>query len=242
MCLLWSTNWGFISQQTPLFVVTAVKTSNLTQRYNKLAVAEGSDRQFWSTVSFCWLPEFFWGDRVTVLLQVFLCWITESEYRCRFVLHRLVWKLLLQKHNRLDSGLLSTTKLICSGLRHHSPEQTEGDRRLSHCPVTVPYCTVHPYAGGANFICLFVLCSLDCSGGMADSMNQMDKNRGYILGRWKAFSIILSRLALDQQKRLVHWSRPAGRGSCPHPYVVPNTRMKGATHLRLHTPSSVGFQ
>jgi hypothetical protein len=34
MCLLWSTNWGFISQKTAFFIVTAVKTSNLTyQRF-----------------------------------------------------------------------------------------------------------------------------------------------------------------------------------------------------------------
>jgi hypothetical protein len=30
MCLLWSTNWVFISQKTTFFIVTAVKTSNLT--------------------------------------------------------------------------------------------------------------------------------------------------------------------------------------------------------------------
>jgi hypothetical protein len=30
MCLLWSTNWVFISQKTPFFIVTFVKTSNLT--------------------------------------------------------------------------------------------------------------------------------------------------------------------------------------------------------------------
>jgi hypothetical protein len=29
MCLLWSTNWGFISQKSAFFIVTAVKTSNL---------------------------------------------------------------------------------------------------------------------------------------------------------------------------------------------------------------------
>jgi hypothetical protein len=31
MCLLWSTNWFFISQKTTFFIVTAVKTSNPTQ-------------------------------------------------------------------------------------------------------------------------------------------------------------------------------------------------------------------
>jgi hypothetical protein len=31
MCLLWSTNWGFISQKTTFFIVTAVKTSNRTK-------------------------------------------------------------------------------------------------------------------------------------------------------------------------------------------------------------------
>jgi hypothetical protein len=31
MCLLLGTNWGFISQKTAFFIVTAVKTSNLTQ-------------------------------------------------------------------------------------------------------------------------------------------------------------------------------------------------------------------
>jgi hypothetical protein len=30
MCLLWGTNWVFISQKTTFFIVTAVKTSNLT--------------------------------------------------------------------------------------------------------------------------------------------------------------------------------------------------------------------
>jgi hypothetical protein len=30
MCLLWSTNWVFISQKTAFFIVTTVKTSNLT--------------------------------------------------------------------------------------------------------------------------------------------------------------------------------------------------------------------
>jgi hypothetical protein len=30
MCLLWSTNWVCISQKTTFFIVTAVKTSNLT--------------------------------------------------------------------------------------------------------------------------------------------------------------------------------------------------------------------
>jgi hypothetical protein len=30
MCLLWGTNWIFISQNTPFFIATAVKTSNLT--------------------------------------------------------------------------------------------------------------------------------------------------------------------------------------------------------------------
>jgi hypothetical protein len=30
MCLLWSTNWVFISQKTTFFIVTAVKTSNFT--------------------------------------------------------------------------------------------------------------------------------------------------------------------------------------------------------------------
>jgi hypothetical protein len=34
MCLLWSTNWGFISQKTTFFMVTAVKTSNLTNSVN----------------------------------------------------------------------------------------------------------------------------------------------------------------------------------------------------------------
>jgi hypothetical protein len=31
MCLLWSTNWGFISQKTTFFIVTTVKTSNLAE-------------------------------------------------------------------------------------------------------------------------------------------------------------------------------------------------------------------
>jgi hypothetical protein len=31
MCLLWDTNWVFISQKTTFFIVTAVETSNLTQ-------------------------------------------------------------------------------------------------------------------------------------------------------------------------------------------------------------------
>jgi hypothetical protein len=30
MCLLWGTNWVFISQKTAFFIVTAVRTSNLT--------------------------------------------------------------------------------------------------------------------------------------------------------------------------------------------------------------------
>jgi hypothetical protein len=30
MCLLWSTNWVFISQKTAFFIFTAVETSNLT--------------------------------------------------------------------------------------------------------------------------------------------------------------------------------------------------------------------
>jgi hypothetical protein len=30
MCLLWDTNWGFMSQKTTFFIVTAVKISNLT--------------------------------------------------------------------------------------------------------------------------------------------------------------------------------------------------------------------
>jgi hypothetical protein len=30
MCLLWSTNWVFISQKMTFFIVTAMKTSNLT--------------------------------------------------------------------------------------------------------------------------------------------------------------------------------------------------------------------
>jgi carbon starvation protein CstA len=32
MCLMWGMNWGFISQVTAFFIVTAVKTSHLVQR------------------------------------------------------------------------------------------------------------------------------------------------------------------------------------------------------------------
>jgi hypothetical protein len=33
MCLLWSTNWGFISQKTTFFIVSAVRTWNLNNEW-----------------------------------------------------------------------------------------------------------------------------------------------------------------------------------------------------------------
>jgi hypothetical protein len=35
MCLLWGTNWVFISQMMVYFIVTTVKTSNLTKYFAK---------------------------------------------------------------------------------------------------------------------------------------------------------------------------------------------------------------
>jgi hypothetical protein len=45
MCLLWSTNWVFISQKTPFFIVTAVKTSNLTYTLHDVLRVYTSDKQ-----------------------------------------------------------------------------------------------------------------------------------------------------------------------------------------------------
>jgi hypothetical protein len=67
MCLLWSTNWGFISQKTPFFVVIAVRTSNLTwidlaQDREQLKVLCECGNE-----TFSWIAGRFWGSLHTWL-------------------------------------------------------------------------------------------------------------------------------------------------------------------------------
>jgi hypothetical protein len=53
MCLLWSTNWVFISQKTTFFIVTAVKNSNLTNKIQPHLSEETLtlNFRFWATVA-----------------------------------------------------------------------------------------------------------------------------------------------------------------------------------------------
>jgi hypothetical protein len=51
MCLLWGTKWGFISKKTTFFIVTSVKTSNLTTKsYGTFRDVRGNEVGF-----SCWL-------------------------------------------------------------------------------------------------------------------------------------------------------------------------------------------
>jgi hypothetical protein len=90
MCLLWCTNWVFISQKTAFFIVIAVKTSNLTRWSWMFEIISGI-----KTICSRWY-EARWprahGSWSLLVLRI----VTVSRRKFRVILE--VWNVMLEFH------------------------------------------------------------------------------------------------------------------------------------------------
>jgi hypothetical protein len=87
MCFLWGTNWGFISQKTAFFIVTAVKTSNLTSPQHLVAAIVCRSSSLWGT-AFCstarkrCLKAVWNHETPNHIVLIYLKWLRTTWLRC----------------------------------------------------------------------------------------------------------------------------------------------------------------